>query len=361
MKIVYFQSGSEDFRCGVWFYRQIIPAKALRKRGHEIKMAVLTNRIDEWWYKFPDVVIFRNVYLFDPVSAMRELKRRGKRIVYDIDDDFWTINPDNPAAKTAKEKVEQITALLKEADIVTTTTEVLKQRLSKFNKNIAIVPNALDFTEFCERPKNEGLLKVGYTGGASHWGDLEMVANVIGELQKKYKFKFVLQGITGDPLINEIYTYRYYLGQGLQPEKNEFYEAAMRTFEKLRRLNYIHIPWYHPELYPPILVGMDWDIGLCPLKDNSFNQAKSCVKFYEYAAVGTTCLASDVLPYKNEVNYRAKNTFKDWYKKLEKLIKDEKFREKITEKQWEFVEKNRNIEEVILQWEKILGYVGSQS
>jgi len=105
---------------------------------------------------------------------------------------------------------------------------------------------------------------------------------------------------------------------------------------------------------------MDWDIGLCPLKDNAFNQAKSCVKFYEYAAVGTTCLASDVLPYKNEVNYRAKNTFKDWYKKLERLIVNEKFREKIAEKQWAFVEEHRNIREIVVKWEKIMGYVGSQ-
>ena len=188
-----------------------------------------------------------------------------------------------------------------------------------------------------------------------------MIVDVIGELQKKYQFKFVLQGITGSPLINEIYSYKYFLGQGIQPEKKEFYETAMRTFEKLRRLDYIHIPWYHPELYPAILVGMDLDIGLCPLKNNSFNQAKSCVKFYEYASVGTTTLASNVLPYKKECNYLANNTFKDWYKKLERLIKDEKFRERIAEKQWAFVEGQRNIREVVIQWEKAFGYVGAQS
>jgi len=359
MKIIYFQGSLNDFRHGVWFYRQYVPARALRERGHDVRMVVLVDKVDAGWYDFPDTAVFRNVYSTDPVPFMRELKRRGKRVVYDIDDDFFAVNPDNPAAKPAKEKQQQIIAILREADAVTTTTEVLKNRLLQFNKNVFITPNSLDFTEFRERPKREEILRIGYTGGASHWSDLEMIIDVLDELQKKYQFKFVLQGFTGGPLINDIFAYTYFLKQGIEPEKKEYYEAAIRTFEKLRRLDYIHIPWYHPELYPEILRGLDLDIGLCPLKDNTFNQAKSCIKFYEFSATGSAVLASDVLPYKTEVNYRAKNTFKDWYKKLERLIKDKKFREKIAEKQWAFVEKNRNIKDVVLLWEKTFGYTGS--
>ena len=122
-------------------------------------------------------------------------------------------------------------------------------------------------------------------------------------------------------------------------------------------MDYLHIPWYPPILYPEILKGLDIDIGICPLKNNRFNQAKSCIKFYEFAATGSAVLASDVLPYKKEVNYRAKNTKKDWYKKLEKLIVDDKFREKIANEQWEWVEKNRNIRDVIKTWEKAFGLI----
>jgi len=356
MRILYLLPTSEEFRHGIWFYRNRTPARALRERGHEVKMAVFVPPIASGWFKITDVVVFRGVYPVDPIPELRKFKRKGIRVVYDSDDDMFTVNPDNPAQKASKEKLEQYSALLSEADVVTTTTEILKKRFLKFNKNVAVVPNALDFTEFIERRKQGGELKVGYTGGASHWGDLEMILDVIEELQKKYQFKFVLQGMTGSPLVAEMYTYKYYLDHQLQPEKNEYFKTALKVFAKLRGIYHVHIPWYPPELYPSILSGMDLDIGICPLKDNKFNQAKSCIKFYEYAAVGTVCLASDVMPYKKECCYRAKNKFKDWYKKLERLIVDEKFREKILNKQWAFVEKNRNIREVVKEWEKVFGY-----
>jgi len=85
-----------------------------------------------------------------------------------------------------------------------------------------------------------------------------------------------------------------------------------------------------------------------------FNEAKSCVKFYEYAATGTVTVASDVVPYNQEVGYCAKNTQKDWYDKLERLIIDKDFREELLEKQQKFVFKNRDIKKNIKLWEKAL-------
>lgn len=95
----------------------------------------------------------------------------------------------------------------------------------------------------------------------------------------------------------------------------------------------------------------DLDIGIAPLEDTEFNHGKSNIKFYEYASVGTCVLASDVEPYSEEVNYRAKNTFKDWYNKLEKLIVDKEFRLKTLKTQQEWVKKNRSTEAVGLPWE----------
>ena len=357
MRIVYFLTSPEEYKSGVWFYRNVVPGRILREIGHEVKMVVLGEKIDEGWYTYPDVAVFKSTYTFDPIPLIRKLKKNKKRVVYDIDDDFEAVNPDNPVASAVKVKIDFVRNMLREADVVTTTTEVLKKRIQKYNKNVVVCPNALDFTEFRERRREDGILKIGYTAGASHWGDLEMVIDVLLELQKKYPFRFILQGMTGQPLIGEIYGYQYYLIHGFVPEKKEYFVSALKTFEKLKRLDYLHIPWYPPVLYPEILKGLDIDIGICPLKNNRFNQAKSCIKFYEFVATGSAVLASDVLPYKKEVNYRAKNTFKDWYKKLERLIVDEEFREKIASEQWKWVEENRNIREVIKTWEKAFGLI----
>jgi len=87
------------------------------------------------------------------------------------------------------------------------------------------------------------------------------------------------------------------------------------------------------------------------LEDNEFNRGKSCIKFYEYAAVGTATIASDVEPYKSECDYRAKNTTEDWYQKIKKLIVDEQFRLDLVKKQQKWVKENRSIDKIGLEWE----------
>lgn len=360
MRILELLPSIEEFHNGIWFYRNRTPGNILRERGHQIMMVALTSKVEEDWYKMADVAFFRGLYATDPIPVLRRFKQLGVKVVYDSDDDVFTVNPDNAAAKASKEKLEQYAALLSEADVITTTTEVLRQRFLKFNNNVVVIPNALDFSEFRERKRASEMLRIGWSGSPSHWGDLEIVLPVIDALQKKYPFKFVIQGLTSSPLIAEIYNYKYYYSQGLQPEHKEYFESAFRVFSQLQRLNYVHIPWYPPEIYPEVLSGLDLDIGICPLKDNAFNQAKSCIKFYEYVACGTVCLASDVLPYSTECPYRARNTFRDWYNKLEKLITDERFREKILKKEWAFVEANRNIRQVVKQWENVF-YVPPKS
>ena len=357
MKILYFYTCLYPWNSGCWLYRSRIPSAELQKRGHEIKFIVPQEEIKASWLNYPDVVIFGvygGAYLIDPIPIVKEFQRRGKKVVYDLDDDVFSVNPDNASKPEVEKTTNQVKELLKIADVVTTTTDVLKKRFLKYNKNVMVVPNALDFSKFSERPHKSRELRIGYTGASSHWGDMTLILNVLNKLQKKYDFKFVLQGMCGRPLIAEIYNYRMLLRQNLEPEKNEYYKQALETFEMIRSLNYVHIPFYPPEMYPATLGQLDIDIGLTPLKDNKFNRAKSCIKFYEYAATGTTTISSNVLPYKKEVNYLANNTEKDWYNKIEKLIVDKKFRDKILEKQRKWVFKNRDIKNVAKLWEKAL-------
>jgi len=81
-------------------------------------------------------------------------------------------------------------------------------------------------------------------------------------------------------------------------------------------VNFFHVPFYPPVMFPTLLASLNIDIGIAPLQDNEFNHSKSCVKFYEYAATGAATLTSKVLPYTKEVGYCAKNNVKDWVAKL---------------------------------------------
>jgi glycosyltransferase involved in cell wall biosynthesis len=354
MKILYAMDSPFSFNNGCWFYRNNIPSKALKAKGHQVKFIAIGAEIPQQWKEWPDVVVFSRIYPRDPMIYLREWKRMGKRVVYELDDDLWSVAPDNPAYGIREEKQRQYEHFMAEADAVTTTTQNLANKIKRFNKNVFVIPNAIDYEMFEKRDANNKQIVVGYTGASSHYADLGVVTEALIDLQKKYSFTMVLQGLTTPPLESEMYSYAKVDALGLQPEKKLFFSQALGWFERIKQLSFVHIPFHFPELYPSILRRCNIDIGIAPLLDSDFNYSKSCVKFYEYASTGTVTLASDVKPYKDEVSYCAKNTKDDWYKKLEKLIVDQKFRDELYAKQYQWVKENRDIRRVVVKWEEAL-------
>jgi len=307
-----------------------------------------------------DVLVFSRTYPTNPLELLRLAKGMGKRIIYEVDDDLWTINSDNPAVIIGTAQKDTYETMIKEADVITTTTERLANKLKKLNKNVFVCPNAINYhlgmesSRFKPREgKEEGKkLIIGYTGASSHWNDLNLIIDVIIELQKKYDFTFILQGLVASPLDAEMFMNKLIYDMNIAPESNFALKKQLDFFEKFKQINdAIHIPFYPPQMYPSVLRSLNFDIGIAPLADNEFNRSKSCVKFYEYVSVGTACLSSDVYPYKDEVGYLAKNKFSDWYSKLEKLIVDKDFRDKLAEKQGKWVKENRDLKLIGLKWE----------
>jgi len=239
--------------------------------------------------------------------------------------------------------------------LVTTTTPILKERLEIYSNKVVICPNAVSLERYRERPHQNKKIRVGWSGSVTHYEDLMIVVDVLKQLQKEFDIEVYLQGICSQPIDGEMYIYSVTLPYAQSEEEKIFLQQGLKFFKSLDGLNYTHIPFYPPELHAQVLRQMDLDIGICPLVGNYFNKAKSAMKFYQYAAVGTVTLASNIPPYKGEVNYTAKNNFKDWYKKLKRLITDEKFRQKTLKEQQKFVFENREISKVVSNtWEKYL-------
>jgi len=353
--ILFMLDSPMSYMSGIWAHRNETPCAALAKRGHGVKQVAIGNEVPEELMKWPDVVVFGRAYpsQYDPIKLMRDYKKLGKRVLYDMDDDFWAVAKDNPSVLVSNAHKDQYEGMIEEADAVISPSPVLLKKFKKhFKKPTFLAPNGINDAWYHERPhQNEETLKIGYMGAASHWKDLQLVGEVISELNKKYDFLFTLYGLVGEPLEAAIYTYNKILAGGFQPEKAAYHRAAIDFYNQLQGTRMWHVPFMPPELHPKTLQMCDLDIGLAPLEDNVFNNGKSCIKFYEYASVGTVVLSSDVLPYSKEVSYRAKNTFKDWYNKIEKLIVDEKFRKELLEKQQKWVKENRSLEAIGLPWE----------
>lgn len=356
MKILFLLDTARAYQSGIWLHRNEIPGTALGKRGHAIKQVAMGNEIPDQFLDWPDTVIFGRVYAtqHEPIKWMREYKRRGKRVLYDLDDDIWTVAKDNPSVLVSNAMKDQYEGMMKEADAIITPSTVLTKKFKKYfkNKPVFICPNGIDPALYQERPhQNADTLKIGYMGAASHWKDLQLIGEVIAELNKKHDFLFTIYGLTGEPMEAAMYTYQKELQFNFQPEKNAYMKSALDFYAQLQTTRFWHVPFMPPELHPKTLSMCDLDIGIAPLEESEFNSGKSCIKYYEYAAVGTVCVASDVEPYSLEANYRAKNTFKDWYNKLEKLILDADFRKKTLESQQKWVRENRYTDVIGIPWE----------
>src|SRR3990172_7619151 len=125
MKILYVSESPFAWMGGCWYHRNHVPALGLKSRGHESKFVTMDPNTPQEWINWPDVVIFSRTYAVDPLPIMRKFKAAGKRIIYEMDDDLWGVNPDNPSVAISTEKRWQYEHLIQEADAITTTTDFL--------------------------------------------------------------------------------------------------------------------------------------------------------------------------------------------------------------------------------------------
>ena len=336
---------------GCFHIRAHNPLMELKRRGHEIEyVSMETDRWDE--IKSADIVIFGRTYDKPFMGLLWRCKAAGIKVVYELDDDVWNIPESNGAYLSYEKRYRrQIDETIREADMVTTTTEPLKKVLSRLHDNVKVIPNALPLDKWGKRPNHKGLI-IGWSGGANHIEDLALVADAIKKLQEKYDFKFVVQGITARPIEADGYESSLYQSIGFIEEIHKKQnETKLNLYKKLLALkDFYHIPFYPPELHPKVLQRADIDIGLIPIKGYKFDESKSILKLLEYTAVGTTAIASDLHPYKGVVPYTTDND--NWYGAIEKLIKDEKLRKELLEKQEKLCFPQYSMKTVGDLWEK---------
>ena len=338
-----------DTTSGCYKVRSKVPAKYLERIGHKVQILSKVEQVKE--IEKPDVVVFFRGYPTAIDELVRFFKAMKIKVVYDSDDALDLVRENNPSYAAVKESIQSIYYLVKNADVITTTTDTLAQYFRKFNKNVSVLPNCVDLEEWQERNGSQKL-RIGFSGSSSHITDLLIVVDVIRDLQKKYDFDFVIQGFT--PLKSLEEWYEHNLEASGQMFKNHQIGRELKILtDKLKNIRYEFHPFIDTDKHHEKLRELNLDIGLCPLEKNDFNKYKSCIKFYEYAMVGTVSLASNVFPYSNEVNYLAKNNYWDWKEKLEKLITDKELRNKLLREQRKWVLENRDISQKVEMWQKL--------
>lgn len=332
-----------------------------------------------YWKKYQIVHIHRNIgHDYDNCPKILQwLKSMGIVTIVDIDD-YWMPTKEHPIyeiIKTAKLN-EKITANLKAAEYVTTTTSIFADEIMNLNKNVVIFPNAINPNEpqFKEPTPPSDKLRIGWLGGSSHLHDLMLMEQSMSKLSNERKdLQFVLCGFDTRGTITEInQETKEQKQRPIRPEEtvwvkyeqivtDGFYGLSDDYIKHLKKYKEEEYTNEENELYRRVWTRpvtsyaknySKFDVSLAPIKNHIFNRVKSQLKVIEAGFYKKAIIASDIGPYTIDLNHALKNgnftdgnallvdenrNHSDWYKFIKKLNDNRNFAVDLGERLYETV------------------------
>ena len=276
-------------------------------------------------------------------------RKKPLKVILDMDDDVFDIDPYNEAygvfgtkevkhgdkwlwkdgvnfeIKVNQEYLESLERLLRRADILTVSTNRLKEKYKKYNDNVVVLNNAIDTNDWrVPNFKEHKEFRIGWTGGTSHYKDWWTIKDDIERIMAEYpQVKLCIAGAMFEGIFKNI-----------SRDRVEFWN------------------WVDPTGHGYRVAMMDLDLAIIPLEDTPFNANKSCIKFYEFSSLKIPTICSDVPPYSDEAPQESLS--KRFYNDIKYYIENPKERKSMAEKNYKWVMENRKQEEISKKLQKLL-------
>jgi glycosyltransferase involved in cell wall biosynthesis len=341
-----------------------------------------------FWKKYQIVHFHRSIgHDMDRTPQfIKQLQSMGIIVIGDIDD-YWLPTKEHPIHQLiVQNKIhEKIVANLKACDYVTTTTEVFANEIRKFNKNVLVLPNAIDPNEpqFNEPTLPSDKVRVGWLGGSSHLHDLKLLDGMVSKLSPiQDKLQYYVCGFDIRGTVTEINKQTGERTQrAIRPEEtvwvqyekiftNDYriitptYKEYLDTFTEndypgVEKENYVRV-WTRPvNTYAKNYAK--FDISLAPIKNHIFNRMKSQLKVIEAGFYKKALIASNVGPYTIDLKHSLKNgeftdgnallvdevkNHSDWTKFIKKLVDNPNFITDLGERLYETVKDKYDLNNV---------------
>lgn len=296
---------------GCGFYRQYQPHNRLAKTHENVNVLFSAGLQDEKGEFVPDDEIKQfDIFQFHKgyfhIETIEKCKSLGIATITDFDD-WWRLDTEHLFYKAYQKDntSDQLIELLRAVDYVTCTTSLLAEEIYRFNKNVVVLPNAMDMhypKTKVERYKEKEIV-FGYLGGHCHGKDVRQLHGLNNRLSSYKGYKLRLMGVDGSEIYNE---YSAILSDGgkLAPEKFDWIEKADI--------------WNYPRFYNY------FDVSLVPLVNNKFNSLKSELKLIEAGFFKKAVVVDNVHPYKDLLKHKENamvvNKPKEWVKHCKYLL-----------------------------------------
>ncbi|HEX4806901.1 MAG TPA: hypothetical protein VFU94_13465 [Conexibacter sp.] len=313
-------------------YRLLQPLEALRRRGHEVRIARAGTGHDPGLLQ-PEALhscaVVHGYRMLDAeeLRLIQRLVRAGSAFVWDTDDDLAALPRESPHYRESggvhgRRLFERSLEIARLADVVTTSTEALAERYRRAGlERVEVLPNYLAREALRGGPRRHDGFVVGWTAGLEHASDAARIP-IVETLRRM---------LDADPTVRVV---SLGLDLGLPPDRYEHHAEV--PFARLQD----HIA--------------RWDVGIAPLADIPFNRVRSDVKLKEYASVGIPWLASPVGPYAGYGEAQGGRLVADeqWGAAIEELTRGRFARRRLGRRARSWA-KSQSIERHVARWEAV--------
>lgn len=247
-------------------------------------------------------------------QIVAECRRRGRRLVCELDDDLWALPADHPERRRYRRLLPALEYFVDHADAVTVPTLSLAQSLARRSDCVRVIPNALDealwFAPLANKPRYDGPVRALLMGTRTHEADLEIVAPAARRLAREF----------GDRVRFEV------VGCVARGECDDWYRALRVPSQACEYPAFVRWLWRRHR----------WRIGLAPLRADAFNASKSPLKYLDYGALGVAGVYSHVPAYAGTVRQLDTGLLTgddadSWFDAVRTLVRNEELRRALAE------------------------------
>jgi hypothetical protein len=305
---------------GSLYHRMAEPARAVQEAGLDVEVTVqrgletvmapdpgnpdgpmVVREVDA---QGADVVVLQLPKTREMLDCLRLLQAPGVAVVVELDDHLTAVPPGHQGHEVlVRRGVGRIAeTCAREADLVTVSTPRLLQEYGPRGHG-EVVPNAIP-RRIAELPpayeREPDVVTVGWTGTVgTHPYDLQEMGTGLQQALDRTagRSRFAIMGVAGHA-------------------------------RELLRLTQdpVEMPWIMDVDGYARAVGERFDVGVAPLRIDTFNSCKSWLKVLEYSARGVFSVRSASAEYERlDLGYRAKRP-RDWVTALTRAVEDPDWR-----------------------------------
>jgi hypothetical protein len=272
------------------------------------RVLMLKKFIPELDFTLSETITQNELYLYDTLYMSRPrtvdhlqfaiyAKKMGVKVVVDWDDYIWDIPQSNYARGFYSKNVRNIVAeILSVADVVTCSTDYLKDFFMQFNSSVVVIPNAADlawqkYTLANKTPPTpRDTVRFIWAGGPSHHEEMLEIIPALKHILNLYPDKVEM----------------IFFGGG-----TDFLDTSdqIKLIPRTSVLNYFST-----------LHETEADVMLVPLRINDFNRAKSNIRWIEATCANMATIASPLPEFEATGCVLAKDG--DWFYAMQEYIEN---------------------------------------